>query len=672
LCLILLGACTGHLQDERDQPLKTQAIIDRASALSNGDPKRMIIALDSLSRPFTSAGPGDRWKLYSVKSNKYIFNLRDTVQGRNMIDSMYAMVKGRTDRYPQNYAWTVYNHGTLLLVERRNDEAFDRFHEGMRFAEQRLDSCDVGTFYDALGRIKIKQSRFAQAIPYLKKAVDYQGACRPSPAEKGRMPLTQSIINDIGICYERLGKLDSAAHYYRQALDVLSGLAKQYDMQKGMSEHYHGEFLGNLGGVYALTGKEKLAEQYLRKSAALTLRPDCGCAGSISAKNKLAGLYLRQYRLAAADTILQQIAGDVRRNLSLKDDLDDWLQFHEQRWKYFDLNGQPTKAYPAIRSYYHLRDSIADIRKGLVSLDLESSFRAKEQQQQLTLLAKDNKLKKLSLRAAIIFVLMAVIIIWLVIASLKRSRRQVSKLTGLNAQIGEQNGQLQYALQGLEHSQQENTKMLRVVAHDLRSPLGAMTTLAELMLGTDRNEEDRQMLNMIRDSGDRSLVLVSDLLKTNTQKHELKKEAIDVQALLKYCVGLLEIKSAQKQQLIELNAAEVIISADREKLWRVISNLIGNAVKFSHPGGKIGVGLSCEQGHVLIAVADQGIGIPTDLKTKIFDMPNETQRTGTAGEATFGLGLAISKQIVQAHGGEIWLESIPGEGTTFFVRLPQS
>lgn len=670
--LVLLGACRDHLQNKTDQPEKTLAIIKQADTLSAGEPKRMINVLDSLSRAFTSAGPGDRWKLYSVKSNKYIFNLNDTIEGRKIIDSMYAVMEGLSDVYPQNYAWTVYNHAALLLKQRRSAEAFDRFYEGLQFAQKHLDSCDVGAFYDALGRIKIKQFKFAEAIPYLKKAVDYQGTCRPSAKEPGRMPFTQSTISDIGNCYEQIGKLDSAAYYYQQALSILPKLAKEYGMKKGMMDYYRGEFLGMLGGIYAVTGKEKEAEKYLKISTSLTYQPTCGCSGSITSHNKLVKLYLHQKRIGDADIILQSIKENVERNVSLKQQLDEWLQFHELKWKYFHQNGKTAEAYKAMGLYYNLRDSIVDVRRELASIDLESRFRLRQQQQQLSLLEKDNQIKKISLYAAILFVTMAIVIIWLVIVSLKRSRKQVLELTNLNKQVYEQNENLRNTLQDLEQSQGENTQMLRIVAHDLRNPIGAITVLAELMLRTERNEDDKGMLNMIYESGNRSLVLVNDLLKTNAQKERLKKEAIDMQALLKYCVELLEIKAVEKKQHIELSATPVMVSCDREKLWRVISNLIGNAVKFSHSGTTIHVSLTQKQRHVLITVVDQGIGIPPEIQNKIFEVPSETKRIGTAGEATFGLGLAICKQIIEAHGGEIWFESIPGQHTSFFVKLPHN
>src|SRR5690606_9141702 len=143
--------------------------------------------------------------------------------------------------------------------------------------------------------------------------------------------------------------------------------------------------------------------------------------------------------------------------------------------------------------------------------------------------------------------------------------------------------------------------------------------------------------------------------------------------LLRYCVDLLQNKAREKRQNIILNSHPVVIMANREKLWRVASNLIANAVKFSPPGEQIDVLLEVNPNHVCVSVSDRGIGIPEHLRSKIFDMVTEAKRPGTQGEQPFGLGLAISKHIVEAHGGRIWFESnvARGKGTTFFVELPR-
>lgn len=102
----------------------------------------------------------------------------------------------------------------------------------------------------------------------------------------------------------------------------------------------------------------------------------------------------------------------------------------------------------------------------------------------------------------------------------------------------------------------------------------------------------------------------------------------------------------------------------------MVSNLIANAIKFSPSGAYISVELEEKPQTVVISVEDKGIGIPVGMKDKVFDMFTEARRPGTAGEQPFGMGLAISKQIVEAHGGRIWFESTAGNGTKVFVELP--
>lgn len=259
----------------------------------------------------------------------------------------------------------------------------------------------------------------------------------------------------------------------------------------------------------------------------------------------------------------------------------------------------------------------------------------------------------------------AILLLAFIYYQYRRSRQQ-------NKIISDQNHQLRNTLTALEQSQADNTRMLKVVAHDLRNPIGAMTSIADLMLSDGHHSDnDRMMLDLLKSSGESSLGLVNELLLMHTRSEELSKEPVDMQQLLKYCVELLHFKAQEKMQQLYLKAAHIIIPVNREKIWRVISNLITNAIKFSPNGSHISVLLEAKASKVQIRVEDQGIGIPEDVKDKIFDMFTSARRTGTAGERSFGLGLSISRQIVEAHGGSIWYESIPGNGSVFFVELPR-
>ncbi|RZL29826.1 MAG: ATP-binding protein [Pedobacter sp.] len=140
--------------------------------------------------------------------------------------------------------------------------------------------------------------------------------------------------------------------------------------------------------------------------------------------------------------------------------------------------------------------------------------------------------------------------------------------------------------------------------------------------------------------------------------------------MLNYCVNLLQSKAQSKRQNLQLQTFELNLKGSRDKLWRVVSNLISNAIKFSPDEAIIKIAMQKKQHSVLISVADSGIGISEEMQDKIFELYTDAKREGTAGEETYGLGLFISKQIVLAHNGKIWCESVPGLGSTFYVDLP--
>ncbi len=288
---------------------------------------------------------------------------------------------------------------------------------------------------------------------------------------------------------------------------------------------------------------------------------------------------------------------------------------------------------------------------------------------------KDQQIKTLSDRSRYqnILLILAAVVCLLAITIIIIIKRTLGRTKLLNRQVHEQYVQMKETLDALEQSQADNSRMMKIVAHDLRNPIGAITSLTELMLENNEcTEEDRSMLELIKTSGNNSLDLVDDLLQVHTRAEELKMEMVDLDQMLRYCVDLLENKASSKDQQLTLDSSPVTISASREKLWRVMSNLIANAIKFSPIGAPIQISLESQPEKVVISVADRGIGIPTEMGNKIFDMFTDTKRPGTAGEEPFGLGLAISKQIVEAHGGNIWYESHAGDGTTFYVELPKA
>lgn len=132
---------------------------------------------------------------------------------------------------------------------------------------------------------------------------------------------------------------------------------------------------------------------------------------------------------------------------------------------------------------------------------------------------------------------------------------------------------------------------------------------------------------------------------------------------------MMQFKANEKKQHIFLQTEPVTISANYDKLWRVINNLLGNAIKFSQEGTVINVSLAKKGTKALISIKDEGIGISSEIKDQVFDPFTHFKRPGTKGEESFGLGLSISKHIIESHGGKLWFESEVGKGSIFYIEL---
>jgi two-component system, OmpR family, sensor histidine kinase VicK len=147
---------------------------------------------------------------------------------------------------------------------------------------------------------------------------------------------------------------------------------------------------------------------------------------------------------------------------------------------------------------------------------------------------------------------------------------------------------------------------------------------------------------------------------------------MDVVTSVKSVMEQVNISAKMKKIQIkhEFLHSPVYVKANKTKLERVFQNLMTNAIKFSNAGSAISVCVKQEVFSVLIKISDNGIGIPLAMQSEVFNKFTTAKRRGTQGESTTGLGLFISKRIVDVHQGQIWLDSKQDEGTTFYIRLP--
>lgn len=663
--LLFSTACKKKvLKSPPRSPLTVKITAKGTSLINNGNSKAGLAYLDSAYRVFPNPGPIDLWGKYRWLADFYINGEADLSKASLYVDSMFLVMRGHEIAYKEEYTNSFFVRGEVLMAEKRFSEAFKSDYDGREFARENLDVCGFYVFTHQLALIKFKQEQYLKAIPYFKQSLVENKACTGKHSTSHLLYFRQGALTSIALSYERAGKLDSAVFYYKQALAFLDKSIVLFPDKENFIQVAKGVIYGNLGGTYARLKNDNEAENYLKESIRINDRPDRERNDAKTAKVKLAALYIANDRIAEADKLLNQLQNSIENEANTNGNKNIRVSLYKLKWNLFDKTHQTAQAYNYLVKYKALSDSVNEVKDGLKNVDMDVAFAATQQQNKLALLSRSNDVKNAYLIAIAIFCLMAVGILLMVWFNFKRHQKVVKQVT-------EQNTQMQEALDALEQSQEDNTRMMKVVAHDLRNPIGGISSLAALMLDDEvRSEDDRMMLELIKTSAHDSLDMVSDLLQVNLKSEELKKESVDISKILRYCVGQLKHKAIAKGQHIELQTEGAVIPVNREKLWRVVSNLVGNAIKFSPTGETILLKLAKYPGKVVISVQDHGIGIPDNMKEKIFNMFPEAQRAGTGGEESFGLGLAISKQIVEAHKGKLWFESIMGKGTTFFVELP--
>ena len=217
-------------------------------------------------------------------------------------------------------------------------------------------------------------------------------------------------------------------------------------------------------------------------------------------------------------------------------------------------------------------------------------------------------------------------------------------------------------------------EVLAIVSHDLRNPLSAVTLGASLLQTSKTlSAEDREQVETMQVSAERMSRLIADLLDVTRleggKRLPIEPAAVGVAELLVEAEEIFRAQAAVASVTMEFESDERVtaVYADRHRVMQVLSNLIGNSLKFTPPGGKIHVDAKPHEEGVLFTISDTGPGIAKDHLRHIFTPYWQAKRTERLGA---GLGLPIAKGIVEAHGGRIWAESEPGQGTRFSFTLP--
>ena len=215
------------------------------------------------------------------------------------------------------------------------------------------------------------------------------------------------------------------------------------------------------------------------------------------------------------------------------------------------------------------------------------------------------------------------------------------------------------------------------VSHELRTPLASIKAMAETIVlrGKKNPEAAEEFARKIMDEADRLTAISDDLLDLARieANRPLRMEEFALLEVVQSVVSDLQPRADNKALEVSVGVPDaLLITADRDAIYQILVNLVDNAIRYTRPGGSVTISAEGNEAGVSISVADTGIGIPEDERTRIFERFYRVDKGRSRESGGTGLGLSIVKHLVEAHGGKVTVESTPGQGSKFEIRIPKS
>ena len=241
-------------------------------------------------------------------------------------------------------------------------------------------------------------------------------------------------------------------------------------------------------------------------------------------------------------------------------------------------------------------------------------------------------------------------------------------------EIGQLAVTLNAMLDRLERGVEEKHRLVTDASHELRTPLAAMRAELDVNLMDDALPPDaREVLESTREEVDRMSRIVGNLLtlaRVDEGRLELLTTQVDLTDAIEAAVEPLRPLAAAKGLRLEVDAEHHEANADPQRLHQALTNFIENAIKFSNTGGAVSVSAWKRNGEVGVTVKDAGPGIPADARARVFDRFYRADPARGRDGSGSGLGLSICREVADAHGGRVWVESEEGKGSAFSLALP--
>lgn len=575
-----------------------------------------------------------------------------------------------------NYLGVIYGNLGML------DSAYSYYIKAFEIAETINDSTQIAYSLNNIGDYYYKSALFSIALENIYMAyeifekIDNQRGMAYTLNDIGEIYLKQKDYDKALDHFLRSGnirfELGDDRGYAKSLLNQANAYAKMGDDDKALSMYKEamiyskkaGYIKGEswvLAGLSSIYTKQKRYEEALEnRFDALEIDLEIGNKyGEIINYNQIGYIYFVKKNYAAAKTYLlkalQEGESTGHRDQSM-------ISYNLLR-RLSILSGNYKNAYSYLEKYEALEDSIFSQESANKIADLQTAFLTERKDRENMLLKKTIEYEKQTRNYLVmIFVLIlgaVVLLIW----KFRAQKKANKQLNMANKELNDLNAQ--------------KDKMFSIIGHDLKNPVGSIMNFLEI-LHTDYDvidEEKRQLFIQYSYESSKQLTdLLMELLEWGRISRGLIKINPEEIELGDICEGLQDLlypNAQQKEITIELGGCDVVIRTDRNMINTVLRNFLNNAIKFTPRGGTIKLFYEQDKEYHYITTEDTGIGIPEEQVDDLFRIDKVTTTAGTEKEEGTGLGLPIAKEFVDKCNGDIIVESEPGKGSKFILKLPK-
>lgn len=579
------------------------------------------------------------------------------------------------EKYKSLYINATLLKGEIYFSSGNYQLAYKYLYEGRVASEEISNECELAKYDYRLGIILFKQEKYAESITFFKQAFNKYNRCDGVFKIKYAQ---QEIISNIGLCFFKMGFYDSSIHYFNKSAEIVEGIFIDDDSKGKYTKMAIGVISGNIGKAYIAKNKFDKAIPLLEKNIQINTSANLDYNDALTSVLALSKIYLD--KKDDANFIKTISIAD-----KYEDSTDSELELHKiykLKADYYKYKGQYKLAYDFQSKSISLKDSLDKINSSIKNSDILLSIQSLENENQINILQRENKINNIyyyiSITVSIIFII-GLFVSYILLTQFRDRQRQLEEA---NSKISEQTDLLKQAndeilknIDALKKRDIEKNRIMNMLAHDLQAPnIQVISIINQLLKSENTDSNEKELLKSIHTTLLNNNDLVQEILlfsKSNSSLKEKSYQAVLCKELITQVIDTNYFKAKQKNIELFIKNADISteIYVHQESIRRALSNIVQNAIKFSHRNTKISVFTTSTKDIVNIHIKDEGIGIPDRIKSMVFESDPLVRRLGTEGEPTFGLGLTLVKQIVEDHSGHLTFNS-DANGTEFIISLP--